>query len=157
MRSPLRRSLLLSLLGLLLPLIAAVGSADAEVRVLIAGGHEDIRSYSQEDIEYISMSELVEILGGSLDWKIVGHEVVLEQPGYRFIFLVDAPFVKLNDTVYNITYPVQLDKGQLFVPAETFLPFLDRVNDRKITWDRSARTIRVDSEYFNVTDVETMI
>jgi N-acetylmuramoyl-L-alanine amidase len=146
-------SLITLVVSVLVILIAMPTKAD--VRVHMAGGHEDILSFSDHEIEYISLSGLTDILGGDVNWERVGHQVVLDDPSYRFEFLINSPFVRLHDSVYNLTYPVQLQKGQLFVPAQTFLPLLDRVNVRKITWNDDNHTIRIETEYFNVTDLMT--
>jgi N-acetylmuramoyl-L-alanine amidase len=138
---------------LLALLVLTAATATAKVKVHVAGAHEEIRSFSRHDIEFISMSGLAEILGGSLDWGVVGQLVQFEQSGYRFEFQISSPFVKLNDTVYNVTYPTEFEKGQLFVPAQTFLPLLDQVSVRKITWHEGDRNIRIETEYYNVTDM----
>jgi len=127
--------------------------AEGTVRVHIAGSYEEIDSFSEGRMEYVSLSQLVEIMGGSLDWEIIGHQVKYEEQSYRFSFLINSPFFKLNDSVFNMTFPASFVKGQLYVPAETFLPFLDRVDDRRISWAGQEHTIRIDSEYFNVTDI----
>jgi len=142
---------LVKLLPMLVVLLAA--RAGATVRVQLAGGYEEINSFTDGGTEYISLSELADILGGSLGWETIGHEVRFKDISYRFDFLIESPFFKLSDSVYNMTYPARFKEGQLYVPAETFLPFLDRVNDRKITWDARSRFVRVDAEYFNVTDI----
>lgn len=139
----------------LLCLLVVTGGAQAydKVKVSMGGGYDDIRAFAQEDVAYISLSELVEILGGSLTWETVGHRVDYTDTGFKFEFLLDAPFFRLNDSTYNMTYPAVLSEGQLCVPAVTFLPFLDRVTSRQITWIERDREIKVESDYFNVTDL----
>ena len=61
--------------------------AEATVRVHIAGSYEEIDSFSEGRMEYVSLSQLVEIMGGSLDWEIIGHQVKYEEQSYRFSFL----------------------------------------------------------------------
>ncbi len=152
-----RERLFIKILFLLIsPLFLSVfsaGSTSAAVQVYIAGEYEEIGSFSEGEIHFISLSDLVEILGGTLDWEIIGHQVKMVEPSYRFDFIIGSPFFKLNDTVYNMTYATFFRDGQLYVPAETFLPYFDRVNVRQIAWDSDSRTIRIESEYFNVTDI----
>jgi N-acetylmuramoyl-L-alanine amidase len=52
-----------------------------------------------------------------------------------------------------MTFQAEYREGQLYLPAVTFIPFLDNVISEKITWDKEKKLIRVDSEYFNVTDL----
>jgi N-acetylmuramoyl-L-alanine amidase len=129
------------------------GHAPAEVNVAISGGYEKIGSYENHGLTYISLSELVEIIGGKLDWAMVGHQVTYHQNSARFELIIGSPYFKLNDTVYNMTYVADFREGRLFVPVQTFLPYIDRITTQKITWDPGNSTVRVESDYFNVTDM----
>ena len=137
----------------ILVLIASQAMAMDKVRVAIAGGHEEVRAFAEQELVYMSLSELAEVLGGDLTWETVGHRVVYKDAGFKFEFLLDSPFFLLNDTAYNMIYPAVLRDGQLFVAAATMVPFLDRVNEQQLTWEPSARTIRAEAEYFDVTDI----
>jgi len=134
-------------------IMAAACSVSAKVKVSISGGYEKIKSLEKNNVHYISLSELAEILGGTLDWKIIGHRIKYTDDHFRFDFLIDAPYFRLDDSLYNMTYPALYDEGQLFVAAETFIPFLDRVITQTISWDSDSRTLRVAPEYFNVSDL----
>lgn len=131
---------------------APVVSAE-NVKVAISGTTQEIKAYKDREIEYISFSEFADIIGGSLDWSLVGHEIIYTQDTNRFVFVVGSPYFKRNDSLFNLTYPAQFIEGQLYLPAVTFIPFLDHVFYQKITWVDQSNTIRVDSEYFNITDM----
>jgi len=145
-----RVSIFLILLAAAMPLWVAYGKT---VKVTISGGEESIQSFKQKEMTYISFSELVEILGGLLDWEIIGHQISYVSDTNRFDLVIGSPFFKLNDSLYNLTFPAVYLEGQLYLPAETFVPFLDRILPQKITWSKDSKTLRVDSEYFNVTDL----
>ncbi len=127
--------------------------AAKEIQVSISGGHEEIDAFEQGEITYISFSELAGILGGELDWHIVGHWITYKYDTVRFDFLVGSPFFKSNDSAFNLTFPAVFGNGQLYLPAETLTPFLDQAFPQKFTWSKSNQTLRIDSEYFNVTDL----
>lgn len=140
------------------PLLLAVslplsGVYPKTVKVSTSGATEKIHSFQQKNINYISFSELVETLGGLLDWEVVGHQISYVEDTNRFDFVIGSPYFKLNDSIYNLTFPSVYREGQLFLPAETFVPFLDRVLPQKITWSKDSETLWIDSEYFNVTDL----
>jgi len=139
-------------IGLLLLSNVSTAGAD-KVKVAMAGGYDEIGAFSENDIVYISLSDLANVLGGRLSWEIVGHTVLYADVGFEFKFLIGSPFLNLNDTTFNMTYDAVLEKGQLFVSAATCLPLLDRVTAQNIIWVPDRKTIRVDSEYFNVTDL----
>jgi N-acetylmuramoyl-L-alanine amidase len=134
-------------------LLATDAARAGKVKVAISGGYDEIEAYSEHDLEYISLSELAQVLGGSVTWETVGHTVTYVDAGFRFEFLLGSPFVNLNDTTFNITYETALKKGQLYVPAATFVPLLDRVTPQAVTWSQDKKTIRIDSDYFNATDM----
>jgi N-acetylmuramoyl-L-alanine amidase len=148
-----KKSLLISFLTILTCLFAVTDSFGDKIKISISGGYEEIRSLDQDHIVYYSLSELAEVLGGQLDWEIIGHKVKYTDDNFRFNFLIESPYFRLDDSLYNLTYPVLYDEGQLFVAAETFTPFLDGVTTQKITWDGDSRILRVEPEYFNVTDL----
>jgi N-acetylmuramoyl-L-alanine amidase len=136
----------------LLTVTASTATA-GKIKVAVAGGFEEIRSLKEQNVVYASLSELAEILGGTIDWEIVGHTVTYHSDGFGFKFLIGSPFLNLNDTTFNMTHEAILDRGQLFVPAATFLPILDRVTSQNIVWQADDKRIQVDSDYFNVTDL----
>jgi len=141
------------LILLLILLLSVTASGTDKIKVSIAGGYNEISAFWDGAVYFVSLSELAEIVGGRVGWETVGHTVLYQDAGFRFDFLLDSPFFTLNDTTYNMTYAAVLRDGQLFVPVSTLLPFLDRVTQQKLTWSRHERTIRVDSEYFNVNDL----
>jgi N-acetylmuramoyl-L-alanine amidase len=123
------------------------------VNIAIAGGDEEIQSFDKNGITYFSFSEFAEIIGGTLDWETVGHIINYRIDTTRFDFLLGSPYFRLGDSVFNMTFQAEFKDGQLYLPAQTFIPFLDHVISEKITWDKEKKLIRVDSEYFNVTDL----
>ncbi len=123
------------------------------IKLLIAGAEEKVESFKKNDIHYISFSEVVELVGGTLDWKILGHTIEFVEDKNRFEFVIGSPYFNRNDSLFNMTFPSVYKKGKLFLPAETFLRFWDEVIFQKVIWDASSETIRINSEYFNVTDI----
>jgi len=137
-------------------LLLAIGTSivGAETaRVIISGESQKIPMYEVKETSYISFSDLVSLTGGRLDWETVGHQISFVQDTNRFLFLIDSPYFTRNQQRLNMTFPASYREGRLFLPAETFMPFLDQVARQKIVWEKSSRTVRVHSEYFNVTDM----
>jgi len=133
---------------------ATAGSAAADsVEVVFSGGKQNIAAYRQGRITYISFSELAELLDGTLDWETVGHQISYTDGVNRFDFVINSPFFKLNEHTYNMTFPADLRNGQLFLPTETFLGFLDGAVPQSITFNTEQARLRIDSEYYNVTDL----
>lgn len=148
------RTVIKTSLFIILLLASAVSTVTADkIKVSVAGGFEEIRALKEQNVVYVSLSELAEILGGTVDWQIVGHTVAYRDAGFAFEFLIGSPFLNLNDTSFNMTHEALLDRGQIFLPTATFLPILDRVTAQSIVWNSDDKEIQVESDYFNVTDL----
>ena len=141
------------LFAVLLMLTVATAARSETAKVIISGTTEEVRAYEQKEITYISFSGLVDIAGGILDWEIVGQQISYVNDTNRFLFAIGSPYFKRNDSLFNMTYAAEFDEGELFLPAETFVSFWDQVTHQKISWAKSSKTVRIDSEYFNVTDM----
>ncbi len=124
-----------------------------EITVRIAGGVEKIDSFEEGNVVYFSLSELASILGEKISWGQVGQSAVFNSEGHTAEFFLDSPYFRLDDTVKNLTYPVLFRKGRLYLPAQTFIPFLNNMRPEQIAWDNEKRAIRLDSEWFNITDL----
>lgn len=124
-----------------------------KINIAIAGGDEEIESFDKNGITYFSFSELADVIGGVLDWETVGQVINYRIDTVRFEFLLGSPYFRLGDSVFNMTFQAEYKEGQLYLPAQTFIPFLDNAISEKISWDKGKKLIRVDSEYFNVTDL----
>jgi N-acetylmuramoyl-L-alanine amidase len=132
-------------------LLAAAGQAEeTPARVIVDGEDRPLAAFQRKDITYISLSELSKILGGRMTWKVVGHEIVYEVEQHSFEFLIASPFFKSGDKVYNLTFPAELRQGELYVPAETFAPFLDGAVSPSVTFYKPSASLTIDSEHHNV-------
>jgi N-acetylmuramoyl-L-alanine amidase len=124
-----------------------------EITVQVSGGIEKIESFRENNIDYFSMSELVDLLGEGVTWETVGLSARYEVEKHRTIIFVNSPYINIDDTVKNLIYPARLRKGCLFLPARTFLPLMDLMRPEQISWDEEHRTIRIDSEWYNIIDL----
>ena len=123
------------------------------IDVSVSGGAEKINYYEKDDVVYFSFSQFVELFGGMLDWEIIGHKIAYKNETIRLGFLLNSSFFEYNDSVYNMIYPAEMNEGQLYLPIETALPFIDRIYFQKIIWDKKSKKLNVDSEYFNINDL----
>lgn len=148
-----KSDLLQYIIFLIISFAIMTSSQSKEIKVEIDGSIERIESFDYNEITYFSFSEFVEIVGGLLDWEIIGHQISYVEDTNRFKFVIDSPFMNCNDSIYNIIFPAELQKGKLFLPAETFIPLFNQTNFQRITWDKNHKSINVNSDYFNITDI----
>jgi N-acetylmuramoyl-L-alanine amidase len=131
-----------------------VPAAEGELlSVQLSGGTEKIDYIVEKNVLYFSMSQLAELFGDRISWEEVGLSIVYQSSASKTIFFVDSPFLRMGDSVRNMVYPVIIRNGELYLPAETFMPVLNRIRPEQISWDAHRKTIRVDSEWYNVTDL----
>ena len=138
---------------LLLVILPASAARADEIQVKTSGGAEKIGALQQGETWYFSLSQLNTIIGGTLTWQQPGYSVSYQLGSNRFLFTVGSPYVNLNGVVSNIFMPARIIKGELYLPAKTFIPLLDQALADHITWDGDGRMIRFDPEWFNITDL----
>jgi N-acetylmuramoyl-L-alanine amidase len=146
-----RQIILILIVGALIFLAASLYASD--ISVSISGGIEKIDSFSDNGILYFSMSQLAEILGERISWETVGLSAVFSSDDNQTVYYFGSPYIRTNDTVLNITYPVRSIKGALYLPAATFIPILDLIRPEQISWDSGRKLIRIDLEWYNITDL----
>lgn len=129
------------------------GAAIGEIDVSLSGRTEKIGSFSHGEIQYFSFSEFLELYGEKLSWEILGQSIDYRIGENRFRFFLGSSLVSLNDTVRNITYPAKLRDGALYLPAQTFVKLLNRTRPERVTWEADRRRIRIETGYYNITDV----
>jgi len=123
------------------------------ISVQLSGNMEKIDSFRDDAITYFSMSQLTTILGERISWDAVGLSARFISDENSIAFTINSPFVKINDSVKNLIFPSLIKKGNLYLPAETFLPLFDNIRPEQIAWDGGRDLIRFDSEWYNVTDL----
>jgi len=139
--------------AVLLIVILSGQSSGSEISVQLSGTIEKIQSYRDGRLTYFSLSELAAILGERISWERVGLSARYISDEQTITFFLNSPYIKVNDSIKNLVYPVQLRKGNLFLPIKTFLPIFDLIHPDRIIWDKERKLIRIDSEFYNVTDL----
>ncbi len=134
-------------------LLLSVVSYGSEISVQLSGSIEKIESYVDGRLTYFSLSDLASILGEHISWEQVGLSAKYVSDEYTMTFFMDSPYIKINDSIKNLIYPAQFEKGNLFLPIKTFLPIFDLIHPDRVTWDQDRKLIRIDSEFYNVTDL----
>jgi N-acetylmuramoyl-L-alanine amidase len=128
----------------------------SEITVQLSGGLEKVESFKVNEVTYFSVSELVELLGERISWDVVGFSAEFASEGHRIHFFINSPYINVDDTVKNLTYPVKFEGGALFLPAMTFVPLFDLIRPEQISWDEGGKTVRINSEWYNITDISLL-
>ncbi len=128
-------------------------AAGKEIKVKTSGGTQKIEAVGDGETLYYSLSQLRGVIGGDLRWSRPGYSVKYTLDTNRFFFTVGSPYINLNDSVYNLLLPIRLARGELYVPAETFTSILNLTSPDVISWDGGAEALRIDAEWYNITDL----
>jgi N-acetylmuramoyl-L-alanine amidase len=132
---------------------AGSGFAIGTITVETETGNHLVAAYNSAGVDYISLSELADLIDGSLDWEIIGQKIIYEDKKNQLAFFVDSPYCRVNDETYNLTYAAAVRDGELFLPAVTFLPILDKVATQRITYDKKSSKVKVQPNRYNVNDI----
>jgi len=141
------------IITLIIATVLAASALGDEIKVKTSGGTERINAVREGDVYYYSLSSLSKILGTTIEWRTPGYAVNFAVDTNRFIFTTESPYVNFNDSTYSLIYPARIISGALYVPAATFSPLLNLARPENITWDRENETLRIDAEWFNITDM----
>ena len=134
-------------------ILIALCGGPAAYDVTLAGKSERISSHKNGAIEYLSVSELAELFGERISWEIIGESARWKCGANVFVFFIGSPYVRLNDSVVNVTYPLTLRDGALFAPAMTFVPLLEDARGIELLPGAEPRKKRFKPGRFNVHDV----
>jgi len=124
-----------------------------EIKVQITGGIEKIDAFKEKSVVYFSLSELGDIFNESISWDIIGVSATMELEGHTATFFINSQFINIDDTVKNMTYPAKVLNGALYLPARTFIPLYDLMRPDQVIWDPNNASIRINSDWYNITDI----
>jgi N-acetylmuramoyl-L-alanine amidase len=133
-------------------LFPVIGARAFDINVHISGGIEKIDGFTDNGVDYVSYSQLGGLLNDIISWDMVGFSVAAEIDIHRVKFYLNSPYINIDDTVKNVIYPATVIKGRLYLPAETFLPLYDLLRPERISWESERRNIRINSDWYNITD-----
>lgn len=124
-----------------------------DINVYISGGIEKIDGFTESGVEYVSYSQLGNLLNDLITWDVVGFSAAAQIDKHRAKFFLNSPYISIDDTVKNLIYPARVKRGRLYLPAETFLPLYNLMRPERVNWESDRRSIRIDSDWYNITDV----
>lgn len=103
----------------LLVLLLSAASLLANIRVQIRGVRDPqtIPVRSINGVEYIALDDLNPVFKSIIKHEYSDHRVFLHIYGEQFIFLLDSPYYSINNTNFNMHYPLRNYQGRLMVPA----------------------------------------
>ncbi|MDH4222454.1 MAG: N-acetylmuramoyl-L-alanine amidase [candidate division Zixibacteria bacterium] len=97
------------------------------------GEKYQMESLEIEKSQYVSLSDLKDVYGGQLSWEPLSKKACWEVNAHSFEFTLFSPYLILDEEVYNLTLPVKLKQGKIYIPFKTFWPVLELIEPSKKT------------------------
>ncbi len=148
-----RFSLIHIFLAALLIFAIALPDNSSGARLSYKGVYE-IDHLQEGRIYYLSLSDLVETLGLQIHFDPVTMQAELVSGQDNMDVSLFATYLRFNDNLRNITYPILYRKGDLYIPAQTALPVLGEFAKVTLVWDAKDMTIHAADISHNVLDLQ---
>jgi len=105
--------------------------------------NRSLRSEMIDRVEYVSLSDLSQILEGSWYWNSVNKKLVLTIQDRQFKFILFSPYIQVDQEIYNLTYPIEFKSGDLFAPLLTLTDILSSTLAVEVDWEPGDRKIKI--------------
>ena len=110
--------------------------------------------YRIEGVDYIPLDEVARVFRCTMYWRAELEKMVLKIAEHRVRVTVGSPFVHVDAGSVNLLAPVRWYAGRIVVPASLVTDVLDGLVPERVTWNRAALTLRVDTGEPNLRSVE---
>lgn|SRR5574341_374578 len=143
---------MLKKLTLLIWILALVSLSYSEpIQVEKSGQSFTLEAQRIEGILRLSVSDIAKIFGSEIYFNPLTKKAVVQIDNHSAEFSLFSPYMEVDQTVYNLTYPVQLFQGDFYVPIVSLVPILELICTEKIFWDPAQLTLKFEKKELNLT------
>ena len=136
---------------LLFWVLALIGLGNAEpVQVEKDGQVFTIEAERIEGILHISASDLARIFGSEIYFNSITKKAVVKIENHSAKLSLFSPFIEIDQTPYNLTYPVQLKNGDFYLAIVTLVPVLELICTQRVFWDEGQMSLRFEKKELNL-------
>ncbi|MBD3218204.1 MAG: hypothetical protein GF310_08000 [candidate division Zixibacteria bacterium] len=114
----------------------------------------EIGHLQEGGIYYISLSDLSDALGIEMDYDPLTFEAVLNSGDNKANFNLFSTYIRLNNSLRNITYPILYKNADFYIPAVTAVPVMADLAKITMVWDNTELSIRAAELEHNVLDLK---
>ncbi|EQB63144.1 MAG: Cell wall hydrolase/autolysin [candidate division Zixibacteria bacterium RBG-1] len=131
--------------------LALIGLGNAEpVQVEKDGQVFTIEAERIEGILHISASDLARIFGSEIYFNSITKKAVVKIENHSAKLSLFSPFIEIDQTPYNLTYPVQLKNGDFYLAIVTLVPVLELICTQRVFWDEGQMSLRFEKKELNL-------
>lgn len=117
------------------------------------GSEFPIREIKEGEITFLSLTDLAQASDCKVRWDPWYYEAKLTQGKNELIVPMLSNFVRFDDQLLNITYPALYRRGDIYVPALTFISALDNLVSNTLFWDEKEQTVWAEESRYNIVDI----
>jgi len=123
--------------------------------ILAQGKTSRIQYLYLDQIKYISLDDLRNIYGGTLDWSYIQKKAYWEVNEHRVVLSLFSPYVLVDGKTYNLGYEVKFKNGAIYVPLKNFYPLLRKVKAEEVKLEEESQSslLEEDLEEARVTEL----
>ncbi len=134
--------------------LSVVLTASADLTVEYLKEDKSVRSQKIGQVEYLSLSDLCQALGGAWYWNPVNKKLVLNVQSRQFKFSLFSPYFQLDAQTYNLSYPVGFGQGDLLAPVSTLLQILGNTLALEVEWEPGDKKIKLTPKELDITSIK---
>ncbi len=120
------------------------------IQVEKSGQSYTLQTQRLEGILHISVSDLAKIFGSEIYFNSLTKKAVVQIDNHSVKLSLFSPYMEVDQTVYNLTYPVQLVQGDFYVPIVTLVPILELICSEKVFWDEGTLSLKFERKELNL-------
>ena len=103
-----------------------------------------------EGILHISVSDLAKIFGSEIYFNSITKKAVVKIENHSAKLSLFSPYIEIDQTPYNLTYPVQLKNGNFYLAIVTLVPILELICTQKVFWNEGQMTLKLEKKELNL-------
>ena len=118
------------------------------------GQNYQIDGYFEAGIQYISLTQLSTQFADRDFFNADNKKLVIVKNEQRIIVTADNTFIKIDDAIYQLYYPVQYKEHEIWMNVKEFAEIMSEFSTIKLYYGASDRSLSYESVGYNITGVD---
>jgi N-acetylmuramoyl-L-alanine amidase len=119
-----------------------------------SGQSYSIDGFFESGIQYISLTQLSTHFADRDFFNADNKKLVIVKNEQRIIVTADNTFIKIDDAIYQLYYPVQYKENEIWMNVEEFAEIMSEYSTIKLYYGSTDRSLSYESAGYNITGVD---
>lgn len=119
--------------------------SDVVIRTMPEGKSVSARSYEQDGLTYVSMTDFALQAGFRWRWNIFSKKLTFTYADTRLSFVQDNSFYKVDTATYQLAHPPVRKWATMYLPVPQILQIFGKHYPGNLSWDEKSRTLLISS------------